>query len=191
MDAKPWPAPARFCLVDLALGLVQATAFAQLFVPAAPGGDLSNGFTPCMFGTLLHPGVARIGTYRALLAMQQLVDLGDIGHVGRRPNDAVHQAILSIGLCVSLHAEEVLAAILRLVHLRITLVFPVLGRARRMGDRGVDDGALAQRQSALVQMAVYHRQGPCSQSVLLQQVAETHDRRVCRDAAPGQRQLRN
>ena len=81
---------------------------------------------------------------------------------------------------MSLHAEEIFAALLRLEHLQITLVF------RRMDDRGAEDDALAQRQPALVQVDVGHLQDPRSQSVLLQQVAETHDRLAFRDAALGQ-----
>lgn len=59
---------------DHLVRVIQDNAYAQLFVGAALGGDLPDDFTPCMFGTLLHPGVARIGTYHVLFAVQQLVD---------------------------------------------------------------------------------------------------------------------
>lgn len=59
----------RFFLFDLAPGFVQDTAFSQLFLGAAPGGDLPGDFTPGMFGTLLHPGIARIGAYHARLTV--------------------------------------------------------------------------------------------------------------------------
>lgn len=114
-----------------------------MLVGAAPGRDLPDDRTPFMLGTLLDPGVARIGTDHVLLAVQQSVDLGDIGHVGRRTHDAVHQAGLGIGTDMRLHPEEVLVPLLRLVHLRIAFAFLVLGRAGCMDDGRIDDGALA------------------------------------------------
>lgn len=54
-------------------------------------------------------------------------------------------------------AEVVLVALLGLVHLRVTLAILVLGRARRVDQRRVDDGALAQRQAAVTQIAVDYR----------------------------------
>ncbi|MCY1182126.1 hypothetical protein D9M73_226690 [compost metagenome] len=97
-----------------------------------------------MFRAPLYAGITRVGPNHVFLAVQQLVDLGNVCNVGRRPHYAVHQAGLGIGADMCLHAEEVLVALLRLVHLRITLAFPVLGRTRRMNDRGINDGALAQ-----------------------------------------------
>lgn len=121
--------------------------------------------------------------------MQQLVDLGDIGHVGCRTHDAVYQAGLGIGADMHFHAEVALVTLLRLVHLRITLAFPVLGLARRKDDGGIDSGALAQQQPALTQAVIDYCQNARRQSVLLQQVAEIHDRCVVRDAPVGQQQL--
>ena len=45
-----------------------------------------------MLGTLLDAGITRIGADNVFLAMQQLVDLGDVRHVGRRTYNAMHQA---------------------------------------------------------------------------------------------------
>ncbi len=44
-------------------------------------------------------------------------------------------------------AEVILVSLLRLVHLRVALAILILGRTRRMDQRGIDDGALAQRQA--------------------------------------------
>jgi hypothetical protein len=44
-----------------------------------------------MLGTLLNAGVTSVGANHILVAVQQLIDLGDIRHVGRRPHHAVHQ----------------------------------------------------------------------------------------------------
>ena len=46
-------------------------------------------------------------------------------------------------------AEVILIALLGLVHFRVTLTVLVLGRTRRMDQRGIDDGALAQRQATV------------------------------------------
>lgn len=72
----------RFCLLDLAPSLVQPSAFTQLLMEAAPSGDLLDDFTDTP-----PPGVARIGTCHALLAVQKLVDLGEVGEVSRRHRD--------------------------------------------------------------------------------------------------------
>ncbi len=60
-----------------------------------------------MFRAFLDAGVTRVGTDHVLIAVQQLIDLGDIGHVGRRAHHAVHQARLIIDTDVRLHAEVV------------------------------------------------------------------------------------
>lgn len=87
----------RLGLLDLALGFVQCAALAQFLVGTAAGRDLPDDLAPCMLFTFLYSGIASIGTDYVFLAVQQLVDLGDIGHVGRRTHHAVHQARLGIG----------------------------------------------------------------------------------------------
>src|SRR5690554_3081614 len=131
----------RLGLLDFALGLVQRAALAQLLVSAAPRRNLPDDRAACMLGTLLDAGIAGIAADQVLFAVQQLVHLGDIGHVGRRAHHAVYQAGFAVGADVRLHAEVVLVALLGLVHLGIALAVLVLGRARRMDQRGVDDGA--------------------------------------------------
>ncbi|MNZ84554.1 hypothetical protein D3C78_1033160 [compost metagenome] len=119
--------------------------------------------------------------------MQQLVDLSDIRHVGRRADYAVHQARVVIDTDMRLHAEVVLVSLLGLVHLRITLAVLVLGRAGRMNDGRVDDAALTQLQAALAQVGIDDFQDPAGQFVPFQQAAEVEDGRFVRD--PIQMQL--
>ncbi len=69
----------------------------------------------------------------------------------------MHQARFVIDADVGLHAKVILVALLGLVHLRVTLAILVLGRARRVDQRRVDDGALAQLQAAVTQIAVDYR----------------------------------
>ncbi|RMT26318.1 hypothetical protein ALP50_200246 [Pseudomonas syringae pv. spinaceae] len=86
--------------------------------------------------------------------MQQLVNLGDIRHVGGRPDHAVHQPRRGVYTNVGLHPEVPLIAFFGLVHLRITLAFPVLDRGRR-GDQGsVDDSTFLEQQTPAGQMLV-------------------------------------
>src|SRR5690606_30936009 len=138
-------------LLDLALGLVQRAALAQLLVSAAPRRDLPDDRATCMLGTLLDAGIAGIAADQVFIAVQQLVHLGDIGQVGRRAHHSMHQAGFAVGADVRLHPGVVLVALLGLVQLGIALAVLVLGRTRRMDQRGIDDGALAQRQAAISQ----------------------------------------
>ncbi|MNE41940.1 hypothetical protein D3C80_1360420 [compost metagenome] len=128
-----------------------------------------------MFRAPLYAGITRVGPNHVFLAVQQLVDLGNVCNVGRRPHYAVHQAGLGIGADVGLHAEVILVALLRLVHFRVALAVLVLGRTRRVDQRRIDDGALAQRQATIPQIAIDHRQNPSRQLVLLQQATEIED----------------
>src|SRR5690606_6059987 len=97
----------RLGLLDFALGLVQRAALAQLLVSAAPRRNLPDDRAACMLGTLLDAGIAGIAADQVLVAVQQLVHLGDIGHVGRRAHHAVYQAGFAVGADVRLHAEVV------------------------------------------------------------------------------------
>lgn len=125
-----------------------------------------------MLGTLFDTAITPIGADDVFVAVQQFVDLRDIRHVGRCAHHAVHQARLRIGTIVRLHAEVPLIAFLGLVHFRVALAVLVLGRTRRVDQRGIDDGALTQRQATIPQVAVDHRQNPCRQLVQLQQTTE-------------------
>ena len=71
-------------LLDLALGFVQSTALIKLLVSTAAGSDLPDDLPTFMLGTLLDAGVTGVGTDHVLIAVQQLIDLGDICHVGHR-----------------------------------------------------------------------------------------------------------
>ena len=53
---------------------------------------------------------------------------------------------------ISVHAEVPLVALLGLMHLAITRLLGVLGRRRRVDDRGIDDRAGGHLQSICHQM---------------------------------------
>jgi len=93
-------------LLNLALGFVQSTALIKLLVSTTAGGDLPDDLPAFMFRAFLDAGVTRVGTDHVLIAVQQLIDLGDIGHVGRRAHHAVHQARLIIDTDVRLQSGK-------------------------------------------------------------------------------------
>ena len=80
-DLRPY---LRLGFFDLALGFVQNTALAQFLVAAAPGGYLPDDLATFMLRALLHSGITGIGTDYVFVAVQQLIDLRDICHIGRR-----------------------------------------------------------------------------------------------------------
>ncbi|KIZ35205.1 MAG: hypothetical protein BCV62_17050 [Pseudomonas sp. K35] len=73
-----------------------------------------------------------------------------------------------------------------MVHFWIAFAFLILGRARRMDQRGIDDSALAQRKPAIAQIAVDNAKAASSQLVLLQQAAEVEDSGFVRDTFQAQ-----
>ena len=115
----------RFDLLDLASGLVEHAAFAQVLVGATASGNLPDHRPSFMLWPLLHAGITRVGTDNIFIAMQQLSDLRYIGHIRRCAVDVVHQARLSIGTDMRLHAEEILISLFCLMHFRIAFTFLV------------------------------------------------------------------
>ena len=79
-----------------------------------------------------------------------------------------------------LHAKIPLLALSGLMHLRVTTLLLVLGRARSMNDAGIHHGTLGYEQSLILEVGVdfiqqYHRQ-----IVLLQQMPEVQYRGLVR-----------
>lgn len=70
-------------------------------------------------------------------------------------------------------AEVVLVTLLGLAHFRVALTVLVFGRTLRVDQGGIDDGALAQRQFAIPQLAVDHVQSSSRQLMLFQQAVES------------------
>jgi hypothetical protein len=74
-----------------------------------------------MLRSLGRTGVSSVTRNIGFGAVQQLVDLGDIRHVGGCPYQAVHQPRRGVDTNVGLHPEVPLIAFLGLMHFRITL----------------------------------------------------------------------
>jgi len=130
---------------------------------------------------LVRAGVAAVAADRIFLAVQQLVHLRHVIHVRRRALHVVHQARFLVHANVRLHPEVPLVALLRLVHLRVALAVPVLGRARCRNDRRIDDRAGLQALALTRQVRVHALQDLRRELVRLQQPAEVEDRGLVRD----------
>jgi hypothetical protein len=61
---------------------------------------------------------------------------------------------------VGFGVEMVLVAFLGLMHLRIALATPILGRTGRMNQCGIDDGVVTQRQATVTQLTIDHAENP-------------------------------
>jgi len=172
--------------LDLADRRVQDTALAMFLVGTAPSRDLPDDLTAFMFRALLDPGIAGIGAHHVFLAVQQFVDLGDVRDIRRSDHHAVDQAGILVGTNVRFRAKVVLVALLGLVHFRVALAVFVLRRTGRMDQRRIDYSALAQRQAAVAQVAIDHRQNPRRQLMPLQQAPEVEDGGFVGDALQAQ-----
>ena len=127
--------------------------------------------------------VARVGEHDALACVQQAVGLDHVVDVARGAAHRMHQARVGVHADVGLHSKEPLVALLALVHLRIALTVLVLGRAGRCDQRGIDHRAGLEQQALAAQQIVDQRQDLIGQLVLLQQMTESKDGALIRQAA--------
>ena len=156
-----------------------------LFVQRAPGRVLlraalyrSHGHMPIHasgVGSFAGALVARISKDNLFFTVQQGVPLRDIVDVGRRADDRMHQARLSVHPNMGFHAEVPLVALLNLVHLGVTLTGLVLGRAGRSNQRGVYHGARLEQQAVSGQLGVDDLQNLWTQRVLFEQMTKSQD----------------
>lgn len=113
--------------------------------------------------------------------MQQLSDLRYISYIRRSTVDVTRQTRFSINTDMRLHAEEVLIALIGLLHFRIAFAFLVLRRTGRVDDGGINNRSLAQRQSSFSQVVVDGFQNTRRQLMLIQQAPKTHNCCVFQD----------
>lgn len=66
-----------------------------------------------MFFPLLYPGIARVDINGVFIAMQQLSNLGHVGHIGRCAVDEMNQSRLYIRADMRLHCKEELVPLMR------------------------------------------------------------------------------
>ncbi len=147
-------------------------------------GDMPDHRFANIFGALLHALIAGVTERSGLVSMQKRMCLRHVGDIASRAHDGVHQARRSINANVRFHSEVPVIALLRLVHLRITLAILVLCRRRRGDQRGVNNGPFAHHQTFFGQMSVDRIEDLARQFVRLEQVAKLEQgRRVRRRLA--------
>src|SRR3989442_4355054 len=102
------------------------------------------------------------------------------GYVGRRRHRRVDDLRLAIYSHVRLHPEVPLFALLRLGHLRIALLLPVLGRSGCVQDGRVHDRARRDSHPLRLQVQVHLSQDLFPQLMFFQQVPELAHRGLVR-----------
>lgn len=153
-----------------------ALRFGQFAVPAAlvlskiagPGRLIGNG--------LCLAGVGRITPHPGFLSVEQVANNDRIVDVGGRGYHGMDQFGSTVDADMGLHAEEPLITLPGLMHLRVALLFLVLGRTGRIDNRGVDDSAAIHLQPVLIQILVNQVEQLIAQIMILHQVTELADR---------------
>lgn len=120
--------------------------------------------------------VASVGVRFFFLAVEQVVGLVDVGHVGGGGHGGVDKAAVAIRSNVGFEAKVVLFSFARVPHFRVAFFLFVLGRAGGGDDGGVDHRALAHEQAALAQELVEAFKYGLAKFVSFQQMAEFEKR---------------
>lgn len=128
--------------------------------------------------------VTLVAEDRPVFLTQEVRQLTDVRGVGRRDRQHVHESGIEVGADMDRHAELSLVALLRLMHLGIMLL--ILGRVRRVYDRGVDDRVTLEQQATLLKGVVDDVDHLRRQPVLLEQMPELQDRRLVGQRIVGQ-----
>ena len=92
----------------------------------------------------------------------------------------MNQLGLTIDADVTLHAEVPFVALLRLVHLRVTLFILVLGRGRCINDGRIHNRTGTDFQTVLLKILVDQLEQTIAQVVGLQQMSKLANRRFIR-----------
>lgn len=126
-----------------------------------------------LVGTL----VAGVADRHRFVSVKNIVSLRDVGDVACGGDERMGQPRLGIDANVSLHAEEPVITLRRLMHFRIALFAAVLGRGRRCDQGCVHDGLFAHHQAFAGQVHIDFIEDPARQVVLFEQPTELEQRR--------------
>lgn len=163
-----------FGLVFRPLFLAQFSMATTLLLSKVPG--LRRLFS----NNLALPAICRVAPNSGLIAVEQVRQHPAVMHIRRSGYHRVYQLRAAVHSYMGLHAEVPLIALLRLVHLRITGLFLVLGGSRRIDDRGVNYGALRNLYAVLGKILPNQHKKPFAEVVGLQNMAELADRSLVR-----------
>jgi len=149
---------------------------------ARPAGNVPVG--------LGGQSLARIGKDIGLRSAQKEPGLDDVLNIDSSASQAVDQPGLGIHPNVGLHAKVPLIALLSLMHLRVPCARGILGRAWRRDDRGIQNHALGESQTAARQIAIHRFKDSGSPPMRLQQMPKIQNRRLIRHPPFSQAQSR-
>jgi len=139
--------------------------------------DMPSHRSANIFGALLHALIAGVAERSGLVPMQKRMCLRHVGDIASRAHDGVQQATGSINADVRFHPEVPVIALLRLVHLRITLAILVLRRWWRGDQRGVNNGPLAHHQTFFGEVLVDRIEDLARQICWFENVTKLEQRR--------------
>ena len=118
------------------------------------------------------PGIGAIAPYPGFRPVQQVgQDLGVV-HVGGRGHHRMDELGFTVHPDVGLHAEIPLVSLLGLMHLGVARFRLVLGRARGVDDRGIDDGAAGDAKATGGEVRIHQRKDLFTETVRLQPMAK-------------------
>ena len=118
--------------------------------------------------------------------MKQIFQNPRIMHIRRCCRDRVNHLRLAVDTNVCLHSEIPLLALAGLVHLGIALLILVLGRTRRVDDRGIDNGSTRHLHAILFQVDIHYPEQLITEVVAFHQMTKLADRGLVRHRFPAQ-----
>ena len=106
--------------------------------------------------------------------MQQIGQHRAVGDIGRRRHHRVDQLAAAVDREMPFHPEVPLVALLGLVHLGVARLAGILGRGRRIDNRGVDNRAGGHLQSLRRQVPLHLVEQLPAQIMFLEQWRKRH-----------------
>ena len=125
---------------------------------------------------LFLTGIGRVTVDTPLMPMQQVGQGMLVMGVRRCDHGTVRQAALAVHPDVQLHAEIPLLTLAGLMHLRVSRLVCILGRAGRANDGGVYDGAGVELESSGLQLLSHLGKQGLAQLVVIKQTAKLQHR---------------
>lgn len=130
----------------------------------------------CMIGNdVSFPGIGRITPYPGFLPVQQITYHDRIVNIGGSRDHRMNQPGFAIDTDMRLHPEIPLIPFLRLVHIRITLSFLVLGGTGRINDRGIDYRSAGNFYPVLIEILIDQMEQVIAEIVFFHQMAKLAD----------------
>ncbi len=142
------------------------------------GLDEALGSGGMLTDNVTLPAVGSIAPDLGLLAMQQLGQHLTVMHMGRGGHDRMNQLGAAVHAHMRLHAKVPLVPLLRLMHLQILLLRPILRRTGDPDDSGIHNGSSAHLEPLRRQILSDPGKELLAQLVGFQEMPKLTDRRL-------------